>query len=329
MSEQEVQDVLQQLSALEPTPLDAPQPASAALAQLRQKTTRTQENRPPSFWQRFFFPAPARRWSFVVAVLLILAFSFTFPSVRATASEFLGLFRVQKFAAISVSPEQMALFEKLAKEGLNLGEMRIKQEPGTQTIVDSLTEAGILTSMEPSTLSHLGLPKTIKVLDGGSGNLTLNLAGVRAIVEATGNDPMLLPDSLDGARISIVAFPSIEQEWADGTWLMQTTSPLVEYPEDMADPTVLGQAFLQVMGLDEAEAQRLARDIDWTSTLLLPLPSDAVTSQEIMVNGVSGMALQDIDSISSAIVWEKDGIIYILQGKKPVSDLQALAASLE
>lgn len=329
MSEQEVQEVLKQLSALEPTPRDAPQPASTALAQLRQKTTHAQKNRRPSFWQRFFSPSPARRWAFIVAMLLILTFSFTFPSVRAAASEFLGLFRVQKFAAISISPEQIALFEKLADEGLNLGEMRINQEPGAQTIVDSLTEAAILTGMEPSTLSYLGPPETIKVLDGGSGNLTLDLAGIRAIVEATGNDPMQLPDSLDGARISIVAFSSIEQEWADGTWLMQTASPLVEYPEDMADQTVLAEAFLQVMGLDESEAQRLARDIDWTSTLLLPLPSDAVTFEEIMVNGVSGMALQDIDSISSAIIWEKEGIIYILQGKKPPTDLQALAASLE
>lgn len=329
MSEQDVQDVLKQLSVLEPTPLDAPQPASKALAQLRQKTNHAEKNRRSSFWQRFFFPTPARRWAFVGAALLIVAFSFTFPSVRAAASEFLGLFRVQKFAAISISPEQMALFEKLAEEGLTLGEMRIKQEPGAQTIVNSLAEATTLTGVKPSTLAHLGAPESIKVLDGGSGNLTLDLAGVRAIVEATGNDPMLLPDSLDGAQISIVAFPSVEQKWADGTWLIQTASPLVEYPEEMADPTVLGQAFLQVMGLDETEAQRLARDIDWTSTLMLPLPSDAVTSEEIMVNGVSGMALQDIDSISSAIIWEKDGIIYILQAKKPPTELQALATSLE
>lgn len=329
MSEQEVQDVLKQLSVLEPTPLDAPQPASTALAQLRQKTTHAQENRPPSFWQRFISPAPARRWALAGAVLLILAFSFTFPSVRAAASEFLGLFRVQKFAAISISPEQIALFEKLAKEGLNPGEMHISQEPGAQTIVDSLAEAGTLTGMEPSTITYLGSPETIKVLDGGSGSLVLDLAGARAIVEATGNDPLLLPDSLDGARISIVTFPSIEQEWADGYWLMQTTSPLVEYPEDLGDPIILAQAFLQVMGLDEAEAKRLARDIDWTSTLLLPLPENAVSYHEITVNGVSGMALQDIDSISSAIIWEKEGIIYILQGKKSPTDLLALAASLE
>jgi len=329
MNEKEIQDVLDQLSVLEPTPLDTPQPTATALAQTRQKINRAEETRSQSFWQRFFFASPPRRWAFAVAVLLIFAFSFTFPSVRATASEFLGLFRVQKFAAISISSEQLALFEKLAEEGINPGEVRINQEPGAKTAVNSLAEASTITGLTPQTISTLGSPETIYVVDGGSGNMTINLEGARAIVEATGNDPMLLPDSIDGARINIIAFPGIEQEWTNGIWLMQTASPLVEYPEDMANSTVLAEAFLQVMGLTEAESQRLARDIDWTSTLLLPLPENAVTSQEITINGVSGMALQDIDSISSAIIWEKDGIIYLLQGKRSPADLQALASSMD
>jgi len=329
MNEKEIQDVLDQLSVLEPTPLDTPQPTATALTQTRLKINRAKETRSHSFWQRFFSASPPRRWAFAVTVLLIFAFSFTFPSVRAAASEFLGLFRVQKFAAISISSEQLALFEKLAEEGINPGEVRINQEPGAKTAVNSLAEASTITGLTPQTIATLGNPETIFVVDGGSGNMTINLEGARAIVEATGNDPMLLPDSIDGARINIIAFPGIEQEWANGIWLMQTASPLVEYPEDMANSTVLAEAFLQVMGLTEAESQRLARDIDWTSTLLLPLPENAVTSQEITINGVSGMALQDIDSISSAIIWEKDGIIYLLQGKRSPSDLQALASSME
>ena len=330
MNEKEVQDVLDQLSALAPTSHDTPQPAAKMLAQMQRKINNAEENRAPTFGQRFFSPAPARRWTFAVAVLLILAFSFTFPSVRAAASEFFGLFRVQKFAAVSISPEQIALFEKLAEEGLNPGEMHINQEPGAETPVDSLAEAGAIAGLPPRTLTNFDSPESIKVIDGGSGSFIIDLAGARAIVEATGNDPLLLPESIDGARINVVAFPSIEQAWQDEKiWLIQTTSPLVEYPEDIADQTVLAEAFLQVLGLDEAEAQRLAQDIDWTSTLLLPLPSDAVSYQEITVDGVSGMALQDIDSINSAIIWEKEGIIYLLQGEESPADLQALAASME
>jgi hypothetical protein len=244
--------------------------------------------------------------------------------VRAAASEFLGLFRVQKFAAVSISPEKMALFEKLAQEGLNPGGLFIYDEPGEQTPVDSLAKAGALTGLAPRTLTVLGAPGNINVIGGGNGSLIIDLAGVRAIVEAAGADPMLLPDSLDGARIEIVAFPGVEQIWPDDTWLIQTESPVVIYPKEMGDDAVLAQAFLQVMGLDEAEAQRLAREIDWTRTLLLPLPENAVTFREISVDGGSGLALQDIDSMHSAIVWEREGIIYLLQGPKSPAELQVV-----
>ncbi len=330
MSEKEIQEVLDQLSVLEPTPLESPQPASTALSTIRHKINQKETQPSYSFLSRFLSNGSQRRWATAVAILLIFVLAFSFPSVRAAASEFLGLFRVQKFAAITISPDQIALIENLAAEGFTPGVVNIKQEAGAQTPVDTLSEAQAMAGLAPRTLTSLGHPDNIHVLDGGSGNLTIDLAGTRAIMEATGSDPLLLPDSIDGARISIVAFPIVEQSWSeDEIWLLETTSPLVEYPEELADPIILAEAFLQVMGLDKDEAERLAQEIDWTSTLLLPLPSNTVTYQEIMIDGVTGMALQDIDSINSAIIWEKEGIIYLLQGKRAPEDLQALAVSLK
>lgn len=329
MNDSEIQEVINQLSVLEPTPFDSPRPAAQALSQVQQRIQAAEKKRPPSFWQRFFSPDPLRRWSFAAAVLLIFALVFTFPGVRAAASEFLGLFRVQKFAAVSISPEQIALLQKLQEEGLNPGAVTIYDEPGEQTPVASLDEAAALTGLSPRTLAALAAPQTIRVIGGGNGSLVIDLAGARAIVEATGGDPLLLPDGLDGARIQVVAYPGIEQAWSDGVWLVQTESPLVEYPEELADPALLAEAFLQVLGLDEAEARRLSQDIDWTSTLLLPLPENAISFREISIDGVSGLALQDIDSVNAAVVWQKEGIIYLLQGPRSPAELQSLAASLE
>ena len=73
-----------------------------------------------------------------LAFVLLLAILFSFPAVRAGASEFLGLFRVQKFAPISISPEQIALLEQLAEEGMEPGELVIRNEPGAITPVGSL-----------------------------------------------------------------------------------------------------------------------------------------------------------------------------------------------
>jgi hypothetical protein len=330
MSDNDIQEVLDQLSVLEPSPLDAPRPAAHALARLRLRLHQQEANRPPTFWQRLFSPSPGRRWAFsVTAVLLLLAFSLTFPAVRAAASDFLGLFRVQKFAAISISPEQLALLESLSEEGFDPGEVNIEQEPGGQTPVMSLAEAASLTGLTPRTLAGRDNLASIYVIDGGRGSLLINLEGMRAIVAAAGADPLLLPDELDGKRINVATFPGVEQQWDDGIWLVQTAVPLVEYPAEIGDPQALAQAFLQVLGLDEAEAERLAREIDWTGTLLLPLPADAVSFREIRVDGVSGLALQSLDGGSTALVWQKEGVIYLLQGEQSPETLQALAETME
>lgn len=328
-SEQEWQDVMEKLAALAPTAVDAPRPGRA-LAQIHQRLTTVEENRWQQRFRRFFTPSPARRLAFSMAsLILVLVIVFSFPAARTAAGEFLGLFRVQTFTAISISPEQVALFQQMADEGLSPGEVNIVKEPGAQTTVTSLAEAGQMTGLTPRTLTALEKPAIINVVGGGDGDLTIDLAGVRAILEATGTDPMLLPESLDGARIQVTAFPGIEQRWANGVWLLQTESPLVEYPAEVADPTILAEAALRVLGLDAAEAQRLAQEIDWTSTLLLPLPSDVVSFREITVDGVSGLALQDLEGAIGALVWQKAGVIYLLQGDSTPDELLALAASME
>ena len=327
-SDHELQDVMDKLAALEPTAVDAPH-RIRALAHMRQKVTAVETQRQPGRLQHFFTPSPARRMALTIASLIVVfAIALSFPAVRTAASEFLGLFRVQTFAAVSVSPEQMALLQKLAQEGLNPGKVTIVDEPGLEEIVPSLAEAGQLTNLTPRTLTALAPPADIRVLDGGSGYITIDLAGARAILAATGVDPALLPDTLDGARIEMSASAGIQQRWTDGLLLLQAASPTVEYPAEVANPTLLAEAFLRVLGLDAAEAQRLAQEIDWTSTLLLPLPANLVSFQEISVDGVSGLALQNLEGTVSALIWQKNGVLYLLQGNTSFTQLAVLAASL-
>jgi hypothetical protein len=255
--------------------------------------------------------------------VLLLAVLFSFPAVRAGASEFLGLFRVQKFAPISVSPSQIAVLEQLAEEGMEPGELVIRNEPGAITPVDSLSEASSRTGWDVRALPGLGDAEVINVVDGGDGYLIIDLAAARAIVEAAGADPALLPDSLDGARVDVTAFAGVQQMWGEDTVFMQTESPLVAYPDDV-DPTVLGEALLQVLGTEPREARRIAKSIDWASTLLLPIPTEMVTFSEVLIDGVDGVALTPLDGTGSALLWQKEGKMYMLRGEGSVEELVGL-----
>ena len=265
----------------------------------------------------------------MVALVFVFVFTLSFPSVRAAASEFLGMFRVQKFAAISITPDQLAILEKVAETGAVPGEFEFLEEPGQTTAVESFDEAVTLTGLNKiRTLADMPFPDEMYVIDGGSGRFTIDLEGARVIVEAVGSDPALLSDNLDGATIEATVYPGVEQDWENGIWLMQTESPLVEYPEDL-DPFVLGESLLQMLGMTEEEAQRLAQEIDWTSTLLLPIPQEAAVFEEVFINGNSGLALRSLDGVFNALLWQQDGRVYVLSGDNTsTTELLDLAGSL-
>jgi hypothetical protein len=111
--------------------------------------------------------------------------------------------------------------------------------------------------------------------------------------------------------------------------LVQTPSPDVNYPADV-DATVLGEALLQVLGTEPAEARRIAQSIDWTSTLLLPIPQNMGTYREANVNGVTGVVLEPFDAdAEAAVVWQKDGMVYMMTaGRLSVDELLAQANSV-
>lgn len=254
----------------------------------------------------------------VFAALIIGVFAL-FPSARAAASDMLGVFRVSKFAPISVSPQQLELLATMGEDGLYPGEFEFEQEPGEAQAFDTLSGAqSFIQQTNPNfnglrTNYALGEPSTIFVQPGGSGTLTVNLENARAMLEAANVDPLLLPDSLDGQDVSAEVFNMIGQDWGD-VQLMQMTAPVVDYPDDV-NPAPIGAALLQLLGMDSAEAERLAANIDWTNTLLLPVPTEFATFAEVSVDGTLGLALEPVDGTGeAAILWQTGGMLYFMTG---------------
>ena len=327
MDEQEhdIREALERLTALAPD-ADEAGATQRALAQFRQQTAyrRVADGRPTLRSERVM--STRRIATIGLTMVVALAVLMAFPSVRAAASDFLGLFRVQKFAPISVSTQQLALLERLGEEGLEPGEFVVTQEIGEPETVDSPEEAASVAGFTPKMLPNRGELIRTYVMDGGAGHLIVDLAGARAIVEAAGADPLLLPDSLDGARVDVTVYNSIGLLYDNGAVLIQTPSPDVNYPADV-DATVLGEALLQVLGTEPAEARRIAQSIDWTSTLLLPIPQNLGTYREATVNGVSAVVLEPFDAeAEAAVVWQQDGMVYMMRaGRLSVDELLAQA----
>jgi hypothetical protein len=111
--------------------------------------------------------------------------------------------------------------------------------------------------------------------------------------------------------------------------LIQLPAPTVTAPDSF--PVVqLGEVILQLTGMSPVQAAEFSQSIDWSSTLILPIPTGSdVETHDVQVDGVSGTLIQGLDNNQYALIWVKDGILYGLTGQGSTSAAFRLAESLQ
>jgi hypothetical protein len=136
------------------------------------------------------------------------------------------------------------------------------------------------------------------------------------VLDATGIQNVRLPDT-DKVVIDVDVPMIASQSYTIGAGsleLIQAPSPSVNMPPGV-DPAALGEAAFQFLGMPAADAHRLAQAIDWTSTVVIPLPTDVAQYREVTVDGVTGLLLEEKRSsrtggINSVLLWQRDGMVY-------------------
>jgi hypothetical protein len=306
-----------------------------------------------------------------LATMLVVAVLLTLAPVQAAASQFLGLFRVRKFAVVSVNP---AALQSLDKVGGQIDQLlsdsaTFAKQPGTPVAVASVAEAGQRTGIPVRLPSAAKSTPRLVVEDGVNATVKVDLARVRAILELAGRSDIKLPDALDGANVEFNIPPSVLAEYDCGSGvqtgptepmpkldasgdamrrrsalmpspgaacvrLVQLASPTVNAPKGV-DISQVGEALLQLLGLSPQEAKHFAQTIDWSSTLVIPLPTDAASFRDVTVDGAPGVLIQSNSRLSGGpntahytLFWAKGGTVYSLSGSGDPASGVGLANSL-
>ncbi len=340
----EYETVARQLAFLTPADEPAPQ-ARRAWAEFSQRLSIQKEK--SMFKKMFTFPVIR----FATAALLILALVLAFPGTRALAGELLNLFRIQQVAVVSVD---FTGLEQLTGDGalgnqftaLISNSVNITDEPGEPVEAADAAQASQLAGFNvrlPQSLT----PSQIYVTDSAAFAMTVDRAKAQALLDEAGRSDLVLPESVDGADISVtipssvsVAYGTcpkpdvdsseggegIERRFPDCVILAQIPSPSVNAPADL-DINRLAQIGLEFTGMSAEEATAFTSTVDWTSTLVVPIPSNAAEYEQVTVDGVTGTLIQrrsrEGEPSTFALFWVKDGIIYAISGRGANSD-QAL-----
>ncbi len=288
------------------------------------------------------------RWSpalFVAALLVAAVLVFSFPPARALAQDFLNLFRVKKFAAITMNPARMQQLDNLELDLEKLfGEsIEILQEPGKPVQVASLQEARARAGFAVAAPSALSNDAQLQIFVHGEGAMvfTGDTQKLREVLELVGVTDAQIPTQLDGAKIT-VRKPSavlLEYKLKNGSFsLMQSPSPEVELPQGV-ELKQLGEIGLRVLGLSADEARDFSNKVDWSSTFLVPIPADAAEVRQVSVNGAEGLLLTSNGTArnnhspmargQAVLLWAKDGMVYGVEGNTNAVDLLEIANSVQ
>lgn len=305
--------------------------ADAVSAYAAFRTAAVESEPPPS--RGSFAAWRTSAWGAAAACLLIVLFSFA--PARSWAQRFLSMLRVQKLAVVPVD-----LSAVTAEVGANQGKKLITQlisdnvtvtlKPGRPVSASSPQVAGQMAGFSVQTLDGLGVPKDILVSDEAAFYLTLDRQRIEAVLNQINRPDIQVPSNIDGSIIAVHIPKAVHMAYANMDFT-QVPSPTVSVPPSL-NISALAEAALQVAGMSPAEAHAFCQSVDWTSTLVIPVPEAASSYQSVRVEGTDGTLIQAPARGKFpggyALIWTKNGIIYSISGKGPADPAVAVAESL-
>ena len=331
----EAEQVRQKFQPLAPEPAELPIDAAVAYAHYRQYYGDEIPNR--AAWKRPIWGGVAA----ACALVLLLSFA---PG-RTWAQKVLAMLRVQKLAVVPVDFSAISAGNtgngKLISQLIS-DNVVVTIDAGKPVITSSLETARELAGFNLRTLDALGLPQQISVSGEGAFHMTLNRDRMQAVLDQAGRSDIQIPASVDGSTVAVHAPRLVRLLYGacsgngapsgqDCIEFAQVPSPTVSVPPSL-DITALAEAGLQVAGMSAADAHNFCQTVDWSSTLVIPIPQNGSAYRTVPVDGVNGTLITAEPHGNFigryALIWIKNGIIYSLSGKGQPDKALSLIGSL-
>src|SRR5438309_6545951 len=273
------------------------------------------------------------------AGVVIVASALTLSGV---ADSVLKIFEPKSVVAVPITQSDLNYLNQ-ACAGLNLQDCMgaygtfvwttPPQPKEVQSRSQASAEAGFAVQAPTAVPSSVTGDPRYGVINRSSATFTFSADSTRQAASRQNRTAPPLPANIDGSKLFITGGPAVVQIWG----VPQSSSPTV----GSGMPTlVVGQAKSPVVSSDgvtvpELQSYLLAQPgvspqlaaairaiSDPASTLPVPVPAELAVSHQVTVQGVSGLFIGDNTGIASAILWQKDGMMFEVIGA--LTERQAL-----
>ena len=356
------------LATLAPASNDSALSRVLAYAQFRNQFAAAEEPK-PSWFERLLVPRWRPVWGLAAAGVVVTLLLGVSP-VRTWAQHLLAMLRVEKIAVVSIDPSTLMNSSEPDSRPYQLinqfvaDNVAVTLKPGKPNLVTDVAQAAQLAGYPISTIGSLGVPQSVEVNDEAAFQLTLNRDRIETLLEEVGHSDINIPESANGALIAVHIPKTVVSMYGDCParhshsisdtqsrgealaerkmermatmksnnciYLIQAPSPTVSVPPSLNMSQIAGAA-LELAGMNPADARAFCQTVDWSTTMVIPIPRDTGSVQTVTVDGVEGTLITEQLSPGNrySLLWVKNGVIHSLSGRGNSSDALSLAASLQ
>jgi hypothetical protein len=280
---------------------------------------------------------PVRALMAAAAVVGVAAL-ISVPAVRASAAQFLSLFRVVHLVGVPVDSSRL---DRLQAEQLEIGRLigehvEVVVDGGAPRPVQSLDEAAATAG------TTLALPEWLP--DGSRimettvrgehvVRVTADAVRLQQVMDALGIDDLTVPEGLHGQVVNVRVPPVVMIRYENGkrrTRLLQARAPQVTLPHSV-DVQALGEIGLRILGLTTADARQFARAIDWNTTFIFPVPPTAQSFRQVNIGGHLGVHVEHQppdQSLTHVVLWSTGDRVFAMVSIDHIEHVMAMANSI-
>ncbi len=309
-------------------------PASAYLRHREKFVAQIEDLRPFSGFR-------ARGWWGGLAAASLLVLLFSFAPARTWGQRILEMLRVQKVAVVpvAINPVGVGGQQQMIARFFS-DNVVVTMDPGKPVSAPNADAASQMAGFRVETFAEI-TPTQVRVANQTAFHMTLDRDRIEAVLNQVGRPDIQVPKSVDGSTVAVYIPKSVQLEYGncakktagdDSCMLfLQVPAPTVSVPPNL-NISALAEAGLQIAGMSAAEAHSFAQTVDWSSTLVIPVPQNGGSYRPVTVDGVKGtlveMAPHGNVRGAYSLVWLKNGIIYSIHGRGSSSEALAAASSL-
>jgi hypothetical protein len=316
-------DSNEKLLAMPPLAVDAEAGLSRFAATLERSGAAPARVAAPAF--RFAGPA---KWLAAAAAVVIVA---TTLAMTGVADSILQIFEAKQFAAVTVTTTDLETLSQLSQ----FGTLTWSAQPNPRQVASlaaATAETG-LPAFSVTVPASIAATARYGVVPRTTATFVFDAALARASAAAIGRTAPPMPAKLDGSSLIFTGGPAIMvtygSENQSGGMLAIGIAKAPTVGSDGATVSEIQAYLLSQPSVSPALAAQIRAISDPATTLPIPIPVGQAAAKNVTVHGVTGLFIGDSTGLGSGVLWQQNGLVYVVGGTLTEAETLAVANSLK